>query len=62
MAINHIAADGLGENVCGILLTRPLVQDEISGADALLHPQLSDRQVADASNAGTTAYADSRAA
>eukprot|EP00969_Alexandrium_andersonii_P087183 3845698-Alexandrium_andersonii.AAC.1 len=52
----------LGEDVRGVLLTRPLGQDKISRADALLHPRLGNRQMADSSDAGTTAYADSRAA
>eukprot|EP00969_Alexandrium_andersonii_P216191 9548828-Alexandrium_andersonii.AAC.1 len=50
-AIDHITTDGLGEDIGRILLTRPFGQDEVTQADAFLRPQLSHRQVADASNA-----------
>eukprot|EP00969_Alexandrium_andersonii_P340216 15038562-Alexandrium_andersonii.AAC.1 len=37
-------------------------QGEVPGAHAFLHPQLAHCQVPDSPNAGTTAYANGRAA
>eukprot|EP00969_Alexandrium_andersonii_P184538 8152571-Alexandrium_andersonii.AAC.1 len=62
MAVDEVRIDRLLEDVRGILLPGPLDERKVPGTDALLHPELGHRKMSDASNLGTTANADRRAA
>eukprot|EP00969_Alexandrium_andersonii_P181661 8027965-Alexandrium_andersonii.AAC.1 len=58
MAVNQIGTHRLREDVRGVLLAGPFQQGEIPRAHALLHPQLTQREVPDSPNAGAAANSD----
>eukprot|EP00969_Alexandrium_andersonii_P002651 114956-Alexandrium_andersonii.AAC.1 len=63
VVVDQVAVNSLREDVYGLLLTKPLGDDEnTGGANAPLHPQLGDCQMAHTPDARTAADADRRAA
>eukprot|EP00969_Alexandrium_andersonii_P054198 2385980-Alexandrium_andersonii.AAC.1 len=62
MAVDDVATDRRRKDVGRVSLAGPLGQDEISGADTLLRPQLGHCQVPDSSDAGAAAYSNGRTA
>eukprot|EP00969_Alexandrium_andersonii_P209233 9240118-Alexandrium_andersonii.AAC.1 len=61
VAINKVRVDRFSEDVSRVLVSGPLYEGEVTGAYALLHPQLADRQVPYAPYARAPADTDGRA-
>eukprot|EP00969_Alexandrium_andersonii_P368959 15474059-Alexandrium_andersonii.AAC.1 len=62
MAVHQIRINRLGENVCRVLLPRPLQKREAPRPDPLLRPQLGDGEAPDATDPNAPANSERRAA
>eukprot|EP00969_Alexandrium_andersonii_P162885 7200495-Alexandrium_andersonii.AAC.1 len=61
MAVNQVSVNCLGQDVGRVLPSRPLQECEVSGADALLHPQLGYCKVPNPTGSSARANSDRRA-